>query len=106
MYTYLCQRQPVDHNKVRDHLVKCVNQIDSLLESFDIPTYVFAWFEEENDYKWGKYLGIDYLQKMFWFDKKYHLYTSSWFGHFNLEGNEKIGKIISRELRKISNGRI
>lgn len=106
VYTYYCNRPPVVYNKVNNHLAKCINQIDTLLSSYGIPTYVFAWHEENNDYKWAKYLGIDYLSKMFLFNKNYHLFTSSWFGHFNLGGNEKIGKIINRELRKKSNGRI
>ena len=108
VYSYYCKRFPADEEdvKVNEYIHKCSIKIDDLLMSHGIPTFVFAWNPKFKKYKWCEYLDLEPLKKIFFFDERYHLFTTKWLGHINLDGNKKIGKMVDRELRKKLNGQI
>ena len=56
-----------------------------------IPTFVFAWNPKFKKYNWCEYLDLELLKDIL-FDERYHLFTTKWLGHINLDGNKKIGK--------------
>lgn len=102
LHTYGCNEHPSDKVSMRTNffLYKATKDIDEILIKFKVPSFVFGWQAPLKSYKWVKSLDLFYLDKLFFYDDRYHLYTKDWFGHLNLDGNIKLGKMVHRKLEE------